>query len=145
MIYKLKLRNLQSGEEYFAIMGNSYKPFEAHFVDIVSNFTKKWIYESEDKYAKCLGRTLTMEFLELWKSKEKFVSFGGLKFTPEENYDSKVDEHNESNSYPRCKHLKYIEFVQDQEYLQKLLKQSRIIIEADNDVQAHKNEQGDKK
>ena len=131
MTYKVKIRNLQSGKEYFAIMGDSYKPFEDHFVNIVSSFTKKWIYESEDKHAKCFGRTLTMEFLEIWKAKGKFVSFGGLKFTPEENYDSKVDEHNNSKSYPRCKHLKDINFIQDLEYLPKLIKQNRILKESE--------------
>lgn len=127
MIYKIKIRELDTEKEDFIIMGNSYKRFEDHFRDIVSHFTEKWHYESPQQYTKCLGRTMKVEFLQLWKSKDKFVSFGGLKMAYEENYDSKVEEHNKSDSYPPCKYLKDIKFEMDNTYLAKLIKDNRII------------------
>ena len=93
MIYKIKIKDKKTGEEDFVIMGDSYKSFKEHLVDVISHWTEKWHYASGDKYADCFGRTMTKEVLEVWYSKSKFVSFGGLKMCYVDNYDEKVGEH----------------------------------------------------
>jgi len=129
MIYKIKIRNKETGEEHFVIMGDSYKPFIDHFGDIISSWTKKWHYASEDKYAECYGRTITREILEVWYSNDKFVSFGGLKMCHIDNYDKNVGEHNQNtNKDFTCKYLKDIKWrLEDEEFIKKLLKQKRVI------------------
>ena len=127
MIYKIKIRYKEDGEECFVITGDSYKSFEDHFVNIVDSFTKKWHYKDSSKHSECLGRTLRVDFLELWRSKNRFVSFGGLKMAFEENYDKEVSKHNKSNNYLACKYLKDINWVKDDELLSDLLELNRVI------------------
>lgn len=141
MIYKIKIKNKRTGEENFIIMGDSYKTFKEHFVDIISRFTEKWYYENEDKHAKCLGRTLEVEFLELFKSKNRFVSFGGLKMTYEENYDSEVSQHNLSNNYPACKYLKDIGWVKDEQQLSEQLTVNRVLLKIPEIVESSEEKQ----
>ena len=130
MIYKIKIKDKKTGEEDFVIMGDSYKSFREHFGDIVSHWTKKWHYASEDKYAECYGRTIIKEILEVRFSKDKFVSFGGLKMCYEENYDKKVGEHNKSGTYKPCKYLKDINWkLESKEFIEVLLKEKRVISE----------------
>ncbi len=130
MIYKIKIKNKKTGEEDFIIMGDSYKGFRDHFGDIISYFTEEWHYASEDKYAECFGRTLTIEFLEIYSSKSRFVSFGGLKMCYEKDYNKKVKEHNENGNYEGCKFLENIHFVKEHpNFLKSLLKEKRVISE----------------
>lgn len=130
MIYKIKIRDRKTGEEYFIVMGDSYKPFRDHFTDVVSYFTEKWHYASEDKHAECFGRTLTKEFLEVWSSKARFVSFGGLKMCAEEDYNEKVKEHNKKGNYEKCRFLEDIHFViEHPSFLKTLLKEKRVVSE----------------
>ncbi len=128
MIYKIKIRDEETKEEYFVIMGDSYKPFRDHFGDIISSWTKKWHYESEDRHAHCFGRTIDKEILEVWYSKDKFVSFGGLKMTSEKNYDKRVEEHNKDGGSLACKYLKDINWkLEDNKFIHFLLKEKRVI------------------
>lgn len=128
MIYKIKIRDKETNEEDFIIMGSSYKPFKAHFVNVMSSWTKEWHYASEDKYAECYGRTITKEILEIYSSTTKFVSFGGLKMCYEEDYDKEVTEHNKSPAYSPCKYLKSIKWKkEDQVFIDNLLKENRVI------------------
>jgi hypothetical protein len=129
MIYKLKVQDRNTKKIDYIIMGDSYKPFPAHFQDIISFWTEKWLYDdSTEGKGKCLGRTITMDILEVWSANEKFVSFGGLKSCSEENYDKHVEEHNKSKSYPPCKYLKDIDWkVRPQGFIAKILKENRVI------------------
>ena len=128
MIYKIKIKDLKTGKEDFVIMGNSYKSFEEHFVNIISHWTEKWHYESEDKYAKCYGRTINKEILSMWQSIDKFVSFGGLKMAYEEKYDKNVEEHNKSDGNVACKYLKDINWIpSNKSFIKRLLKENRVI------------------
>ena len=130
MIYKIKIKDKKTGEEDFVIMGDSYKTFKAHFQDIISHWTEKWYYESEDKYAKCFGRTITKEILGIWYSKNKFVAYGGLKMAYEKDYDKKVEEHNKYGNYGACKYLKDIKWsIEENEFIKLLLKEHRVISE----------------
>lgn len=135
MIYKIKIKDKKTGEEDFIIMGDSYKPFTEHFADIISSFTEKWHYASDDKYAECFGRTLTSDFLELYVANGKFVSFGGLKMCYEENYNKEVEEHNENarkyKNHKLCPHLENLSWRKDNDLLKSLLKQSRVISEGE--------------
>lgn len=128
-IFKIKIRDKKTKEGDFIIMGDSYKPFNAHFLDIIGSFTDDWIYNDTppDKKRPCLGRVLSVEFLEIQTAKEKFVSFGGLKMAYEQNYDKLVEEHNKNVVGEACKYLKDITFVpMDVEILHQLLKDNRV-------------------
>jgi hypothetical protein len=126
-IFKIKLRDKATGETWSFIMGDSYKPFEAHFLDLVNHLTKKWLYDdSEAGKGKCLGREMKAQFLEIYQANHKFVSFGGLKWANEATYDEKVAEHN-SHSEDTCRYLKDIEFKKlDQAFLNKLLRECHL-------------------
>lgn len=128
MIYKIKIKDKKSGEEDFVIMGDSYKSFKDHLVNIIDHWTEKWHYENEDKHAKCFGRTLNKEILEIWYSNDKFVSFGGLKMAYKEKYDGYVEEHNKSDNNEACKYLKDIRWkIEGREFINLLLKENRVI------------------
>lgn len=133
MIYKIKIKDRETGEENFVIMGDSYKPFKDHFIDIISHWTKNWHYESEEQYAKCFGRTLKFDLMTLYVAKGKFVSYGGLKMSYEDNYNKEVDEHNkyskEHKTYSLCPHLENLSWREDKDLLKSLIKQSRVISE----------------
>ncbi len=130
MIYKIKIKDKKTGEEDFVIMGDSYKTFKDHFVNVISYWTEKWHYADEGEHAECFGRTITKEILEVWYSKSKFVSFGGLKMCYLENYDEKVGEHNKSDSYPVCKYLKDINWKSEEKgFIDLLLREHRVISE----------------
>ncbi len=142
MIYKIKIKDKKTGEEDFVIMGDSYKTFKAHFQDIVSHWTEKWHYATEDKYSECFGRTITKHILEVWHSKSKFVSFGGLKMAYEKDYDEKVEEHNKSDSYLPCKSLRHINWIlKDKEFIKVLLKERRVI--SKKELDAHQVKEGE--
>lgn len=128
MIYKIKIQDIATKEEDFVIMGDSYKSFEEHFTDIISHWTEQWHYADEGKYAECYGRTIKKNILEIYYSKEKFVSFGGLKMAYIKNYDKEVEEHNRFGNYPKCKFLKDIEWTKQGDiFIQRLLKSNRVI------------------
>ena len=128
MIYKIKIKDKETGEEDFVIMGDSYKSFKEHFVNIISYWTDKWHYESEDKYAKCFGKTIKKDILEIWYADTNFVSFGGLKMAYEENYDKEVEAHNKSDNYKPCKYLKDINWrLKDKKFIDLLLKENQVI------------------
>ena len=130
MIYKIKIKDRETGEEDFIIMGDSYKPFKDHLVNIISHWTIRWHYESEEKYAKCFGRTISKEILQIWFSPNKFVSFGGLKMAYLENYDKEVESHNKSGGYVSCKYLKDINWkLEDKKFIDLLMKENRVISE----------------
>ena len=130
MIYKIKIKDKKTEQEDFVIMGNSYKSFEEHFKDIISHWTGKWHYENKDKHAKCFGRTINKEILEISYSKDKFVSFGGLKMAAESVYDEKVEDHNKSENSSPCKSLRHIHWkLKDNDFILGLLKRSRVISE----------------
>ena len=128
-IVKIKYKVLDTGEEKVLIMGNSYKSFELHFQDIISGFTKKWVYDdSPQGNGRCLGRTLTIDILEMYEANEKFVSFGGLKSCGEKFYDAEVEEHNKNTEGDACKRLSEINFVpMNPKVMQLLLSHNRII------------------
>lgn len=130
MIYKIKIKDKTTGEEDFVIMGDSYKDFRDHFQDVISHWTDKWHYADERKHSKCFGRTIDKEILEIWYSKDRFVSFGGLKMCYEENYDKKVEEHNKAGTYEPCKRLGEIRWLfEDKDFIRCLLKNHRVISE----------------
>ena len=64
MIYKIKIQDIATKEEDFVIMGDSYKSFREHFIDIISHWTERWYYANEGKYAECFGRTIRKNILE---------------------------------------------------------------------------------
>lgn len=128
MIYKIKIQDIATKEEDFVIMGDSYKDFEEHFKDIISHWTERWHYADEGKYAECYGRTIRKNILEIYYSKEKFVSFGGLKMAYIKNYDKEIEEHNRFGNYPKCKMLKDIMWIKREDtFIQRLLKENRVI------------------
>jgi len=128
MIYKIKIKDKNTGEEDFVIMGDSYKSFKEHFVNIISSWTEKWHYASDEPHAECYGRTINREILEIWYSNNKFVSFGGLKMCYEEKYNQKVKEHNENGNSEGCKYLEDIKWkLEDKEFIRLLLKENRVI------------------
>ncbi len=130
MIYKIKIKDKKTGDEAWIIMGDSYKSFKEHFINVISYWTDKWHYASEDKYAKCFGRTINKEILEIWFAKDNFVSWGGLKMAYLENYDVEVEKHNQSGSYKPCKYLKDIKWsLESKEFINLLLKENRVISE----------------
>ena len=130
MIYKIKIKDKESGEIDYVIMGDSYKEFREHFTDIISHWTEKWHYASEEKYAECFGRTINKEVLEIWKADSNFVSFGGLKMCHEKIYNQKVKEHNENGNYDGCEWLENLHFIkQHDNFTKALLKEKRVITE----------------
>ncbi len=145
MIYKIKIKDKRTKEEDFIIMGDSYKSFKEHLIDIISHFTTTWHYESEDRHAHCFGRTIMVEFLEVWYSKDKFVSFGGLKMCYEKNYDKKVEGHNQSEGYPACKYLKDIKWrLEDKKFIDLLMKENRVITEEELETLSQKGKEKSK-
>ena len=130
MIYKIKIKDKESGEIDYVIMGDSYKGFRDHFQDVISHWTEKWHYASEDKHAECFGRTINKEILTIYSSTDRFVSFGGLKMCYQENYDEKVEGHNKSGNSDACKRLGEINWNgESAKFIQTLLKQNRVISE----------------
>jgi predicted TIM-barrel fold metal-dependent hydrolase len=131
MIFKIKIKDKKTGEEDYVIMGDSYKSFKDHFINIISHWTKKWHYQDDSQHSKCFGRTINKEILEIWQSDENFVSFGGLKMAYEENYDKEVEQHNRnSRREVTCKYLKDIKWeLQSQDFIRLLLKENRVISE----------------
>lgn len=127
-IFKLILEDKKSKEKTILIMGDNYKRFEDHFLDLVSHYTEKWDYDdSPEGKGKCNGRVMEVDFLDLFESNERFVSFGGLKWTTEERYNGYVKEHNSKGSaYKPCKRLEEIQFKQSLEKLRKLKQDCRI-------------------
>ena len=120
-IFKLVFKDLESKDIITLIMGDNYKRFEDHFLDLVSRQTKEWRYD--DGKGKCLGRILKVEFLDLFEAKERFVGFGGLKWTAIENYNSEVAQHNEKGTaYKPCKRIEEIKFTPKRELLESLQK-----------------------
>lgn len=143
MIYKIRIKDKKSGEIDYVIMGDSYKNFRDHFQDIISHWTEKWHYASEDKHAECFGRTITREILGIYSSNENFVSFGGLKMCYQEDYDDRVEEHNGAgNKYNACKRLQEINWDgENKKFIETLLKQNRVISEQELDALQKGDEQ----
>ncbi len=134
-MFKIKIRNKKTGKEDFIYMGDNYKPFEDHFLDIVNSFNDKWIYDdSAGGKGRCLGRTLTIEFLEIYEAKERFPSYGGPKMIYEQNYDKHVQDHNQQGNYEACKYLKDITFdaMNKTVFLQRLLRNCHVILKEEN-------------
>lgn len=127
-IFKIDVENKKSGKIFSLILGDSYKSFEEHLQDIVSIYTEKWLYVDTQK-GKCLGRKLEINILGIYESKDKFVSFGGLKACPSKVYDKEVEKHNKhSKGKDKCKPLKYIDFIKkSQKYMNNILSKLRII------------------
>lgn len=130
-IFKVKIRFKESGKETFIIMGDSYKSFEEHFLDVVNSFTKRWIYDdSPEGKGRCLGREMEIQFLELYESRGKFVSYGGLKYADVSVYDTEVEEHNSNSHDSYCPYLRHITFKQlDDATLRRLLNHCQVIQE----------------
>lgn len=128
-IFKIKIEDKATREKDFIISGDNYKLFEDHFLDIVSRFTDKWVYDdSPEGKGKCLGRRMNVKFLEIYEAKERFVSYGGLKMAYEHKYDKEVEAHNKNGNYEACKYLRHIKFEKKpQAYLNKLLKSCRVM------------------
>ena len=129
-IFKLKVKVKDGSEKpFYLIMGDNYKRFEDHFVDITSHYTDKWHYDdTPEGKGKCLGRTLKVEFIELLEAKERFVGFGGLKCCSEESYNSHVEEHNKNGTaYKPCKRIEEINFKPNLALLKELIASHRII------------------
>src|SRR4030042_490357 len=133
-VIKIKIRNKKTGKENIIFMGDNYKPFEDHFLDIINSFNDKWIYDdTPERKGRCLGRTLTVDFVEMFEAKEIFPSFGGPKMIYEQNYDKHVQEHNQSGSYSACKYLKDMIFEPvDKNVLDRLLQKCHVIIKETN-------------
>jgi hypothetical protein len=128
-IFRIKIRDKKKNEEDFIIMGDSYKSFNQHFLDVIGMFTENWVYNDTppEKKGPCLGRVLSVEFIEIQTAKERFVSFGGPKMVYEQNYDKLVEEHNKNVVGEACKYLKDVTFVpMDVEILHQLLKDCRV-------------------
>ena len=129
-IFKIKIR--EESKDKFIIMGDSYKKFEDHFSDLIGSFTKRWCYDdSPEGKGNCLGRTINIEFLEIYSAKGKFVSFGGLKWASEETYDSEVEQHNINSKGMYCPYLRHLDFspTSDILFLNDLLSSNRVISE----------------
>jgi hypothetical protein len=127
-IYKIRIQDKETKKYNWIIMGDSYKPFEDHFLNIVGHFEKEWKYDDTPQgKGKCLGRTLTHKFISLEKADERFVSFGGLKMAYAEIYNEKVEEHNKNVVGNACKRLEEIRFEPDDKYLNKLLLECSVI------------------
>lgn len=130
MIYKIKIKDKKTREEDFIMMGDSYKSFKDHLINIISYWTEEWHYEDESKHSNCFGRTISKEIIEIWYNECEFVSFGGLKMCYEKDYDKKVEEHNQSTTYKPVKYLKDITWeLESQEFIRLLLKENRVISE----------------
>lgn len=126
--FKLLVKEKESGQVLTFIMGDNYKDFEDHFLDFCNRYTKKWEYESEYQYAKCYGRNMKIEFIDLFSAPERFVGFGGLKWTTEENYDEELKQHNKNcPPYKKCPTtISEIHFTNDRPFLDKLKKECRV-------------------
>ena len=126
--FKLVIKEKESGQIVTFILGDNYKNFEDHFLDFCCHYTKTWEYESPDKFAKCYGRNMEIEFIDLFSASERFVGFGGLKWTTEENYDKELEQHNKNcPPYQKCPtKLKDIHFTNERPLLDKLKQECQV-------------------
>ena len=129
-VFKLVFKDLESKDTIALIMGDNYKRFEDHFLDLINWQTKEWKYDdTPEGKGKCLGRVMKVEYLDLFEAKERFVGFGGLKWSSIDNYNLRVAEHNkEGTAYKPCKRIEEIKFTPNRQLLEKLQKEYRVIL-----------------
>lgn len=130
-VMMIKIRDKKTENEQVILMGDNYKPFEEHFLDIINMFTENWKYDDTPQGAgRCLGRILTVDFLEMFEANERYPSYGGPKMIHVDNYDKQVQDHNRNGDYKACKYLKDIRFTPvDKKVLEDLLKNCNVIDE----------------
>ena len=129
-IFKIKIQEKKTGNIDIVYMGDNYKPFEAHLLDIINSFTDNWKYDNTPECkGRCLGRTLTVDFIEVAMAKDRYPSYGGPKLIYEEHYDKHVEEHNRKGNYDACKYLKDLNFEPlGIDFIRKLLKKNHVIL-----------------